>query len=417
MEKSRGIIAIDPKVCKGCDACKRHCPTEAITGMFGAIHRINVEKCISCGQCLINCPFGAPYETTDAVDDVISKLEDGGVTVVGIPAPAVRVAIGEGFGLPAGSLTTGKLYGAMKKAGFEILDNNFTADLTIMEEGSEFIQRVRHALFGEEGEHGHKIGPLPQFTSCCPAWVRFVETNYPSLIPNLSTAKSPMQMAGPVAKTFGALQVWEKPPEKIYAVGIMPCTAKKFEASRPEFDSAYDYLKKKGMAGSDRSYPDIDTVLTTRDLARLLKKMNIDVAKEKEVDGGPLAEYTGAGTIFGNTGGVMEAALRTAYKVLTGSEMKPLEFKKVRGMKGVKSASVPLTDTKYGKEVTVKVAVVNGLHGNIEPVLDDILAGRSPYHFIEVMTCPGGCINGGGQPIQSSGSSWLNAALPWFAWK
>jgi ferredoxin hydrogenase large subunit len=411
-----GVIAIKASTCKGCDACKRHCPTGAITGMFGATHSIDVDLCLSCGQCLINCPFGAPYETADTVDEVIARLKDRNITVVGIIAPAVRVAIGEDFGLPAGSLVTGKLYGSMKKAGFEILDNNFTADLTIMEEGSEFISRARHAVFGEKDEHGGEIGPLPQFTSCCPAWVRLVETKYPSLIPNLSSAKSPQQMAGTVAKTYGT-KVWGKPAEKIYTVGIMPCTAKKLEASRPEFNSAYEYNKTiKGAA--IKPYPDVDTVLTTRDLSRLFKKMKIDLAKEKEVDGGSLlADYTGAGTIFGNTGGVMEAAVRTAYAVITGSELQPLEFKKVRGLKGVKSASVTIKDSKYNKEVTINLAVVHNISENIKPVIDEVLAGRSPYHFIEVMNCPGGCINGGGQPIYGNGSSWLGAISPWFAWK
>ncbi|MFA5181967.1 MAG: [FeFe] hydrogenase, group A [Syntrophales bacterium] len=412
-----GVIAINSSLCKGCDACKRHCPTGAIQGMFGAVHSIDVDRCLNCAQCLINCPFGAPYETSDAVDGVIAKLKDRSFTVAGIIAPAVRVAIGEDFGMPVGSLVTGKLYGAMKKAGFEILDNNFTADLTIMEEGSEFIQRARHAVFGEQGEHGAEIGPLPQFTSCCPAWVRFVETQYPALIPNLSSAKSPQQMAGAVAKTYGT-KVWGKEANKIYTVGIMPCTAKKWEASRPEFKSAYEYHKHKGNTGTGTPYLDVDVVLTTRDLSRLFKKLNINLATEKEADGGTLlSEYTGAGTIFGNTGGVMEAALRTAYAVLTGEELKPLEFKKVRGLKGVKSAAVTLKDSKYNKEVTVQVAVVHGLAENIAPVVDEVLAGRSPYHFIEVMNCPGGCINGGGQPIQGGGSSWLGAVLPWFAWK
>ncbi|MCK9230680.1 MAG: [FeFe] hydrogenase, group A [Syntrophales bacterium] len=407
-----GVIAIEGSRCKGCDACKRHCPTGAIQGMFGTIHSIDPDLCLSCGQCLVNCPFGAPYETVDTVDAVVSKLKDSATTVVGIIAPAVRVAIGEEFGLPAGSLVTGKLYGSMRKAGFKILDNNFAADLTIMEEGTEFIQRARHALFGEKGAH---VGPLPQFTSCCPAWVRFVEIQYPALIPHLSSAKSPQQMAGAVAKTYG-VEVWGKAASKIYTVGIMPCTAKKYEASRPEFRNAYEFNRRNGKASVP--YPDVDTVLTTRDLARLFKKMKIDLAAEKEAEGDSLlAEYTGAGTIFGNTGGVMEAALRTAYAVLTGQELKPLEFQKVRGLKGVKSASVPLKDSKYGKEIVVRMAVVHGLRKNIGPVIDQVLGGRSPYHFIEVMNCPGGCINGGGQPIQGGGSSWLEATLPWFAWK
>ena len=411
-----GVIAIKASVCKGCDACKRHCPTGAITGMFGATHSINADLCLSCGQCLINCPFGAPYETSDTVDAVIAKLQDKNTTVVGIIAPAVRVAIGEDFGLPAGSLVTGKLYSSMRKAGFDILDNNFTADLTIMEEGSEFIARARHAVFGEENAHGGHIGPLPQFTSCCPAWVRFVETKYPALIPHLSSAKSPQQMAGTVAKTYG-VKVWNKPADRIYTVGIMPCTAKKLEASRPEFISAYEYNSKKGQAAG-ASYPDVDTVLTTRDLSRLFKKLGINLAAEKEMEGGTLlADYTGAGTIFGNTGGVMEAALRTAYAVITGNELKPLEFKKVRGLNGVKSASVTIRDSKYSKDVTINVAVVHGIARNIAPVVDEVLAGRSPYHFIEVMNCPGGCINGGGQPIYGNGSSWIDAIRPWFAWR
>ncbi|MEN6373766.1 MAG: [FeFe] hydrogenase, group A [Smithella sp.] len=410
-----GVIAIKASSCKGCDACKRHCPTSAITGMFGATHSINVDLCLSCGQCLINCPFGAPYETSYTVDEVIAKLKDPNFTVVGIIAPAVRVAIGEDFGLPAGSLVTGKLYGSMKKAGFEILDNNFTADLTIMEEGTEFISRARHAVFGEKNERGGETGPLPQFTSCCPAWVRLVEIKYPALIPNLSSAKSPQQMAGTVAKTYGT-KIWKKSAEKIYTVGIMPCTAKKLEASRPEFISAYEY-NKKNEGASSKPYPDVDTVLTTRDLSRLLKKMKIDLAKEKEVEGGTLlADYTGAGTIFGNTGGVMEAAVRTAYAVITGEELQPLEFKKVRGLKGVKSASVTIKDSKYNKEVTLNLAVVHNISENIKPVVEEVLAGRSPYHFIEVMNCPGGCINGGGQPICGNGSSWLGAIRPWFAW-
>jgi len=412
-----GVIAVKATVCKGCDACKRHCPTGAITGSFGATHSVDADLCLSCGQCLINCPFGAPYETADTVDTVIGRLNDKNITVVGIIAPAVRVAIGEDFGLPAGSLVTGKLYGSMKKAGFEIFDNNFAADLTILEEGSEFITRARHAVFGEQSGHGGPIGPLPQFTSCCPAWVRLVETKYPALIPYLSSAKSPQQMAGTVAKTYGT-KVWNKPAEKIYTVGIMPCTAKKLEASRPEFISAYEYNRKNGQTAGAQPYPDVDTVLTTRDLARLFKKLDINLAAEKEAEGGNLlADYTGAGTIFGNTGGVMEAALRTAYAVMTGSELKPLEFKPVRGLKGVKSAQVTLKDGKYKKDVTLHVAVVHGIAHNIAPVVDEVLAGRSPYHFIEVMNCPGGCINGGGQPIYGNGSSWIEAVRPLFAWK
>ena len=413
----QGVIAIDARRCKGCDTCKRHCATKAITGMFGAVHAIDTAKCINCGQCLVNCPFGAPYETVDAVEAVLSKLKDSDTTVVGIIAPAVRVAIGEEFGMHPGSLATLRMYGAMHKAGFKIFDNNYAADLTIMEEGTEFIHRVRAAVFGDEAP-GHKSGPLPQFTSCCPAWVRYIELNYPALIPHLSSAKSPQQMAGAVAKTYGSAKVWNVKSANVYTVGIMPCMAKKFEASRPEFRSACAYQSKEQGASSGTPYPDIDAVLTTRDLARLLKKMGIDLAKSPETaDDGILARYSGAGTIFGNTGGVMEAAVRTVHAVLTGKELEPLEFKPVRGLKGVKTASVTLMDTKFNKEATVNVAVVHGLRENITPVLDEILAGRSPYHFIEVMNCPGGCINGGGQPIPGGGSGWLGAMTPLLAWK
>lgn len=415
-----GVISINRKKCKGCDACKRRCPSGAITGMFGAAHTIDRYQCLNCGQCLIHCPFNAPYETSSAVDTVMDALDSGSRTVVGIIAPAVRVAVGEEFGLAPGHLATKSLYGAMMRAGFRILDNNYAADLTIMEEGTEFIHRVRGNLLGEAANHA---GPLPQFTSCCPAWVRFVELYYPSLLPNLSTAKSPQQMAGALAKTYGAGKIWGIAPEEVFAVGIMPCTAKKVEASRPEFKSAWRYHHKSTSAGIDafppeKAYPDVDCVLTTRELAALLKKKGIDLAKAEAREGDSvLAEYSGAGTIFGNTGGVMEAALRTVHYVLAGEELEPIEFKTVRGLQGVKSASVDVRDKKYGKDIRVNVAVVHGLKDNIKPVLDDVLAGRSSYHFIEVMNCPGGCINGGGQPLQSGGSGWFGVLAPWFAWK
>lgn len=408
-----GIIGIDSKTCKGCDSCKAFCPTEAITGKYGAVHSVDSEKCIFCGQCLVNCPFGAPKDTVDPVAKVISKLKDSQVTVVATTAPAVRVAIGEEFGMEPGTLVTEKLNGALNQAGFKILDTNFTADLTIMEEGTELIGRIRNYVMGETAEH--HLGAMPQFTSCCPGWIRYAELFYPQVLPNLSSAKSPMLMAGALAKTYGATQVWLNQPENVYVVGVMPCTAKKFEASRPEFASAAEYWKKQGQAGS---YPDVDTVLTTRDLARLFKKLNINlntVAEFNDKDN-PLAQYTGAGTIFGNTGGVMEAVLRTAYFVITGQELAILEFAPVRGLKGVKAASVTMKDAKSGKDITLNVAVVHGIKENLKPVVDQVVAGTSPYHFIEVMNCPGGCVNGGGQPINPMGTSWLDkykAMLPW----
>jgi len=408
-----GVIEIDRKKCKGCDSCKAFCPTNAINGKYGAVHSIDYDKCIFCGQCLVNCPFGAPTDTVDVVDTVIAKLKNKQVTVVATIAPAVRVAIGEEFGMEPGSLVTEKLYGALKKAGFKIFDTNFAADHTIMEEGSELIAKIRHYVLGETAEH--HLGALPQFTSCCPGWVRYAELYYPQILPNLSSAKSPMMMAGALAKTYGAQKVWNGKPENMYVVGVMPCTAKKFEASRPEFTSAAKYWQKRGQAGH---YPDVDTVLTTRDLARLIKKLNIDfnnVEAFTDADN-PLAQYSGAGTIFGNTGGVMEAALRTAYYVITGKELEALEYTPVRGLKGLKEASVTMKDAKTGKEITLQIAVVHGAKENLKPVVEQVVAGTSPYHFIEVMNCPGGCVNGGGQPINPMGTSWLGnwkALLPW----
>ena len=407
------IIAIDKQKCKGCDSCKQFCPTQAIDGKYGSAHRIDSEKCIFCGQCLVNCPFGAPQDTIDPVDSLIEKLKDSRTTVVATIAPAVRVAIGEEFGFEPGSLLTEKLYGALKKAGFKILDTNFTADQTILEEGSELVAKIRHYLLGEPA--AHHLGPLPQFTSCCPAWIRYTELNHPKLLPNLSSAKSPMMMAGALAKTYGAKEIWKTAPESVYVVGVMPCTAKKFEASRPEFHSAAAYWRKQG---SSADYQDIDTVLTTRDLARLLRKLNIDFRQTADFTDAdnPLAQYSGAGTIFGNTGGVMEAALRSAYYLITGKELANLTLTPVRGLNGVKDASITITDAKTGKELTLRVAVVHGLKENIEPLLAQVEAGTSPYHFIEVMNCPGGCINGGGQPIYPMGTSWIDKYKPMLPW-
>lgn len=406
-----GIVKINPERCKGCDSCKSFCPVNAIDGPYGATHHIDDSKCLQCAQCLVNCPFGAIEDTVDVVDTVIQKLQDKNTTVVATIAPAVRVALGEEFGMEPGSLVTEQMYGALKAAGFKIMDVNFAADNTIMEEGTELIEKIKKYVLNEAVPH--EMGPLPQFTSCCPAWVRYVELYYPDLRSHLSTAKSPQGMAGPVVKTFGATEVWHTKPENIYCVGVYPCTAKKFEASRPEFTAAADYWKKKGHTAE---YQDTDAVLTTRDLARLLKKLGIDLknVKPAEEKDNPMAEYTGAGTIFGATGGVMEAALRTAYFVLSGEELPDLTFKPVRGLKAVKSADVPIK-LKNGQEITLKVAVVHGTK-NIAPLLEEVRAGKSPYHFIEVMNCPGGCVNGGGQPINPMGTSWTDsfkAILPW----
>ncbi len=406
------IIEVDPNICKGCDSCRSFCPTGAIHGAYGSTHKIDSEKCLQCGQCLVNCPFGSIKDNTDVTDKVIEKLQDKNTTVVATVAPAVRVALGEEFGMEPGTLVTDQMYGALKKAGFKIMDVNFAADNTIMEEGTELIEKIKKYVLNEPSEH--ELGPLPQFTSCCPAWVRYVELYHPDIREHLSSAKSPQGMAGALVKTYGATDVWKAEPEQIFTVGIYPCTAKKLEASRPEFTSAADYWKQKGHTAT---YQDTDVVLTTRDFAKLLRKLNIDirtVEPSKQSDN-PLAEYTGAGTIFGVTGGVMEAALRTAYYVLTGNELAQIEYDPVRGLESVKTADVPIRLKGTDKEIVLKVAVVHGIK-NIESIINDIKADKSPYHFIEVMNCPGGCINGGGQPINPMGTSWLGKAkaiLPW----
>ncbi|WP_240473399.1 [FeFe] hydrogenase, group A [Ferrimonas senticii] len=410
----QSLIQIDATACKGCDACKAFCPTNAINGASGAAHSIDNDKCLGCGQCMTNCPFNAIKQTSVAIDTVIKKLADKNTTVVGIIAPAVRVAIGEEFGMPAGSLVTGQLYGAMNAANMQIFDCNYAADITIMEEGTEFIQRLRSALQGggHDDDHGAH-GVLPQFTSCCPAWVRYAELKAPKALANLSTTKSPMQIAGAITKTYGT-EVYKAKPEQIFTVGVMPCTAKKIEASRPEFNAAY--LHNNNLLGhghgsnhNGEGYPDVDVVLTTAELAQLFKTLNIDLAATANYtpEGNPFAQYSGAGTIFGNTGGVMEAALRTAYEVITGDKMPTLEYTPVRGLAGIKTASIDLYDKTLGKDVTLKVAVVHDMANNIDQILSEVNAGTSPYHFIEVMNCPGGCVNGAGQPQRNDGSSWL----------
>jgi iron-only hydrogenase group A len=282
-------------------------------------------------------------------------------------APSVRVALGEELGLPVGTLVTGKMHAALKKLGFDVVfDTNFSADLTIMEEGNELVKRIK------EG------GVLPMFTSCCPGWIKFVEHFYPELIPHLSSCKSPQQMFGALAKTYYAKEAGVN-PANIVSVSIMPCTAKKFEAQRPEMNSS--------------GYRDVDHVLTTREIARMIREAGIDFATLPDVSADKLMGiYSGAGTIFGATGGVMEAALRTAYKLVTGKELEKVEIEPVRGMEGIRRAMVDADGLK------INVAVAHGM-GNARALLDEVKAGKSAYHFIEIMACPGGCVGGGGQPI------------------
>ena len=327
---------------------------------------LNDVACINCGQCIAACPTGALTEK-DATKEVWAALNDPDKYVVFQTAPAVRVAIGEEFGLPIGTRCTGKMVSAIRRLGADkVFDVDFAADLTIMEEGTELLNRIKNG------------GVLPMITSCSPGWIKYCETFYPDFIPNLSTCKSPNQMQGAVTKTYFAKQN-DLDPRDIYVVSVMPCTAKKFEIARPEF-------------GRD-GYRDVDANLTTRELARMIRQAGLDFVHlpEEEFDD-MLGESSGAGVIFGVTGGVMEAALRTVVDVLTGRDMPRLEYGDVRGLEGIKEATVNVNGTD------IKVAIVHGT-ANAAKLLNAIRAGEKTYHFIEVMGCPGGCVTGGGQPI------------------
>jgi len=376
-----GIIRVTSS-CKGCDHCTSICATGAISGEMGEKHHIDLKKCISCGQCLINCPFSA-IEDTSMVDTVKRALADPDLFVVVQEAPAVRVALGEEFGLAPGTNVKGKMYAALRRLGFDrVYDTEFAADLTIMEEGTELIHRVFKHLGVAGFEHA---GPLPQFTSCCPAWIKYAEDKFPDLLPHISSAKSPQQMFGPIAKTYAA-QKLNVHPTKMFVVSVMPCTAKKYECNRPEM-----------MASG---YKDVDAVITTRELAAIIKEAGIDfVNLPDETADNLVGLSTGAATIFGTTGGVMEAALRTAYELLSGQTLGKVELHNVRGLKPVREATIDIPIKDLGRTLPVNVCVVTGIK-HVDGVIEEVLAGRSPYHFIEVMNCPGGCVNGGGQPIR-----------------
>ena len=356
------------------------------------------SPCVQCGQCSVVCPTGAIIEREDT-EEVWKALAKSEGPVIVQTAPAIRASLGEALGMAPGSLVTGKMVAALRRLGFDkVFDTQFTADLTIMEEGSELISRLT------------KGGKLPMITSCSPGWINFIEYFYPSLLPHLSTCKSPQQMFGAIAKTYYA-QKAGLDPATLRLASIMPCTAKKHEARRPEMRGAWEYWNKvrgpSNGSGPHPAYFDVDWALTTRELARMITRAGIDIERlPEEAFDDPLGRSTGAATIFGTTGGVMEAALRTVYEVVTGTTLPSLDFTAVRGLEGIKSAEVDLAGTK------VRVAVAHTLK-NARALLDEIAAGSSPYHFIEVMTCPGGCIGGGGQPLRVDNAKRLarNAAM------
>jgi len=379
LDVSSPAIERDPAKCILCGKCVRVC--EEVQGIAAIDFSgrgsktfistafdegMNVSSCIYCGQCVKVCPTGALREQS-SIKEVMDALDDPETIVVAQHAPAISVTIGEAFGVPPGVDVAGALVTALRRLKFDrVFDTSFSADLTIMEEGSEFVQRLTRG------------GTLPMMTSCSPGWIKFVEEFYPEFIDNLSTCKSPQQMMGAIIKSFFAKQEGID-PAKIFSVSIMPCTAKKFEAGRPEMES-------DGVA-------DIDAVLTTRELIRMIRLRGIDL-KDLEPDTAdtPFGERTTAGKLFGASGGVMEAALRSVHYLVTGKDMDNPNIPAVRGMDGIKQATVKIGDLE------VAVAVANGV-GEARRVLDDIKAGRREIHFLEVMTCKGGCIAGGGQPF------------------
>jgi len=401
-EKSRRVVDAttpalvrDTAKCVLCRRCVTVCgETQGVAAIFpqnrgfasvmGPAFSSNLEDvvCVQCGQCAAVCPVGAISER-DQIREVWDALDDPARHVVVQTAPAIRAALGECFGYPPGTLVTGKMVSALRRLGFDgVFDTNFTADLTIMEEGTELLTRLKGALVDNKDTH------LPMFTSCSPGWIKYAEHFWPEILPNLSSCKSPQQMFGALAKTYYAEKVGKR-PEEIVVVSIMPCTAKKYEAQRPEMNSS--------------GVQDVDIVLTTRELGRMIKQAGIDFRSlpDEKMDK-LLGASSGAADIFANTGGVMEAALRTAWEIVTGRVLpfENLHVTPIAGLDGIKEAAVTIEgavpEWSFLEGVTVKVAVAHGL-GNARKLIERVQAGET-YHFIEIMTCPGGCIGGGGQP-------------------
>ena len=352
------------------------------------------------------------------VDEVERVLDSKDRIVVAQPSPAVRVSLCEEFGGEPGALSTEQMVNALEELGFVVYDCNSTADQTIIEEGTEFVQKIRYWILGERSPEVNEQAkhPFPHFTSCCPAWVKNAETYHADILPHISTAKSPLQMGGALAKTWAAKHVLKCDPRKVYFVSVTPCTAKIFEASRPEMNSAWRYLiANKDIPQDTPPFQDIDASLTARDIAELMRRKGINpLHMPKTRERQPLEVYSGAGTIFGCSGGVMEAALRTAYFALSGEELKNVDIEVVRGHdNAIVEATIPVPIKALGgKKFDVRVCVVNGANQGLKEVLRRIQVDKNRYHFIEVMNCPGGCVNGGGQPVQSAGTAWLHPTMP-----
>lgn len=395
-DESTAALVRDSAKCISCRRCVSVCSSvQSVSALFPQSRGfkttigpafgkgLDTVTCVQCGQCSAVCPVGAISER-DQTDEVWAALDDPKKTVVVQTAPAIRAALGECFGMEPGTLVTGKMTTALRRMGFNaVFDTNLSADLTIMEEGTELLTRLKKTLVD-----GEQIA-LPMFTSCSPGWIQFMEYFYPDMLPNLSTCKSPQQMMGALVKTYYAEKLG-KTADDLFMVSVMPCTAKKFEAARPEMNAS--------------GAQDVDVVLTTRELGKMITEAGIDFhsLEDSEMDA-PLGLGSGAADIFANTGGVMEAALRTAYEIVTGREIPfdNLRIHPVAGLEGIKEAEIKIEGTvpewNFLEGVTAKVAVAHSL-GHARDLIEKIRAGEAEYHFIEVMTCPGGCIGGGGQP-------------------